>query len=122
VEISERIRKYENLHIAFWLVKDTCWMAGVKWLGTAMIIPTVGLAFFIVFTTHRPREIYLNLAVLFWIIANSFWMITEFFFADKLKWVTIFPFAAGLVCVLVYYLSVLRSRRRTGGATGPGHL
>jgi hypothetical protein len=111
VEISDRIRKIENLHIAFWLVKDTCWMAQIKWLGTLMTVPTIGLALFIVFTSARPREIFLNLAVLFWIIANSIWMITEFFFNERYKWITVIPFCAGLVFVAIYYLSVRRTAR-----------
>jgi hypothetical protein len=111
MESKEKVRISENLHIAFWLVKDTCWMAGIKVLGTIMILPTVGLALLIVVTSNRPREIYLNLAVLCWIIANSFWMVTEFFFNERFKWVTIFPFSAGLLFVTLYYLAVWRARR-----------
>ena len=52
MEIFDKIRKYENLHIIFWLIKDTCWMLGLKVLGALMIFPTLGVAIYIIYKTR----------------------------------------------------------------------
>ena len=40
------IRKFENLHIACWLLKDTCWVLDMRVFGVIMIFPTLFLSFF----------------------------------------------------------------------------
>ncbi len=55
-------------------------------------------------------EICHNLAIVFWIAANSYWMISEFFKFDTLplmgeitfKYIAIIPFGIG-ICILGYY-------------------
>ena len=37
MELKKRIKKHENLHIVFWLIKDSCWMLQLKWLGIVMV-------------------------------------------------------------------------------------
>ena len=94
---------YENLHIPFWLMKDTCWALQFKSLGVTMMVPTLTLAFLIVFKTRRTTSLLLpNLAILFWIMANSFWMCDEFFNLG-LKWVCFPPFILGLL-IIFYWL------------------
>lgn len=47
-----------------------------------------------------------NLAVIFWITANSLWMITEFFaWGDEARYYALIPFGMGLA-VLVYYYGI----------------
>ncbi len=51
-----------------------------------------------------------NLAVLFWIIANSWWMVVEFFaIDDNLRFYTLIPFVLGLImifsCFILNYLA-----------------
>lgn len=53
----EKIRKHENLHIVFWLIKDTCWMLEIKWLGALMIIPTLFVAITIVVKTLKSTDV-----------------------------------------------------------------
>lgn len=72
-------RKMENMHIPLWLIKDTCWMFQWELLGVAMIIPTLSMAIYIVFVTRKLNDVFLNLAITFWIAANSYWMCAEFF-------------------------------------------
>jgi hypothetical protein len=43
--LIDKIKKFENLHIVFWLIKDTCWMLEIKWLGTLMVLQTIGVPF-----------------------------------------------------------------------------
>ncbi|SDL95306.1 hypothetical protein SAMN05421813_10438 [Daejeonella rubra] len=103
------IRKFENLHIACWLIKDTCWVMDIRTLGIIMIFPTLFLAFYITYKFRQLlSELYHNLAVCFWIMANTIWMIGEFFFDDTLRPYSIVFFLAGLLVILYYYLFVYR--------------
>ncbi len=106
---TEKLNKYENLHILFWLIKDTCWMLQFKWIGIAMILPTLTIALIIVFYTKSRPVVYINLAILFWITANSSWMYIEFFTDGHLKQFTTIPFALGFLFVgLFYYKTVVK--------------
>jgi len=104
VMISEKLRRVENLHIIFWLVKDTCWCMLSHTLGVIMIIPTFLIALFIVIKTRKmPSEFAHNLAVLFWISANSTWMCGEFFCNDCTRGPALVLFSAGITSLVVYY-------------------
>jgi hypothetical protein len=103
----------ENMHIVFWLLKDISWCLFWRELGIAMIIPTLTIAIMISWRTrHIASELAHNLAVAFWISANSFWMISEFLeFDEKIvilgingKQLSLIPFIAGLLILLNYYL------------------
>lgn len=110
MELWEKIKKYENLHIVFWLIKDSCWMLEFKWLGILMVIPTLSIAGIIVYITHKTVDVFLNLAILFWICANSFWMFIEFFTSGELKYWASIPFALGFIFVGIYYYKTLISK------------
>lgn len=112
--IPARFRKIENLHILFWLMKDICWALTWKPVGIAMLAPTLFVALLITWQTrHLKAELYHNLAIVFWICANGFWMIVEFFGRDEdlRKWTTI-PFSIGLFFILTYYLYILPREKR----------
>src|SRR5215813_11602631 len=82
--IPARFRKMENMHIVFWLLKDISWCMIWKVLGIAMIIPTLSIAIVIAWRTREIKsELAHNLAVAFWISANSLWMIAEFLHFDE---------------------------------------
>jgi len=98
------IRKFENLHIACWLLKDTCWVLDLQIFGLIMIFPTLFLAFFITFKFRKIiSELYHNLAVCFWIMANTIWMIGEFFYDDSLRSFAMIFFIIGLIILMIYY-------------------
>ncbi len=103
--IPARFRKMENTHILFWLLKDISWCLTLKWLGIAMIVPTLAIAGVIAWRTRKyVSELAHNLAIFFWICANSFWMVTEFFGVDEhLKPYALIPFFLGLVPLIYYY-------------------
>jgi hypothetical protein len=112
--VPAKLRSLENLHILFWLVKDICWCIGFKPLGVAMIFPTLIVAIYI---TWRNRQVFSelahNLAITFWITANSLWMILEFMERDaELKNYCLIPFGAGLFILLYYYLVYVPLKRR----------
>jgi hypothetical protein len=69
-------RWIDNLHILFWLIKDMSWAMLLRPLGVCMIVPTLGVAIYILWHSRRLRaEVYHNAAVCIWISANSLWMI-----------------------------------------------
>ena len=111
--IPLKYRKMENLHIVFWLFKDVAWCLFWKPLGIVMIIPTLTIAIIIAWRTrHLISELCHNLAICFWIFANSFWMVTEFIGIDEhivtgsitYKHLAIIPFVMGLLSLAYYYL------------------
>jgi hypothetical protein len=112
-EIPLRYRKMENLHIFFWLIKDISWCMVWRPLGIAMIFPTLIIAIVISWRTrHMVSELCHNLAIVLWISANSYWMISEFFEFDHLvvfgfttyKYLSLLPFLAGIIILSWYYL------------------
>jgi prepilin signal peptidase PulO-like enzyme (type II secretory pathway) len=108
--IPARFRRTENLHILMWLLKDLCWAMLWKPLGVAMLVPTLVVAVLITWQTRRLKaELFHNLAVVCWITANGYWMITEFFWEniDALRYYTAIPFCMGLGFIALYYLIVL---------------
>jgi hypothetical protein len=111
--IPLRYRKMENLHIVFWLFKDISWCMFWRPLGIAMIFPTLLIAIIIAWRTRQMvSELAHNLAIVVWITANSYWMISEFFqFDTKIIWgdisykyLAIIPFLSGILILAWYYL------------------
>lgn len=111
--IPLRYRKMENLHIVFWLFKDIAWCMIWKPLGIAMIFPTLTIAIIIAWRTrHMMSELTHNLAIVLWISANSYWMISEFFHFDgdvvygniSFKLLSVIPFTLGILVLAYYYL------------------
>jgi hypothetical protein len=110
--IPARYRRMENMHIVFWLVKDISWCMIWKELGIAMFIPTLSIAIIIAWRTRQIRaELAHNLAIAFWICANGYWMISEFFgFDEAVVWrdftgkhMALIPFLIGAIILLLYY-------------------
>lgn len=109
-----KTRHYENLHIPLWLMKDTCWMLQWRVFGITMIIPTITVAIIITFQTWKEKndEFWINLAICFWISANSYWMMCEFFHHEEIKDYAGFPFLAGMLCVAWFYYNRLLGKER----------
>ena len=111
--IPIRYRKMENLHIVFWLLKDISWCMIWKPLGIAMIFPTLIIAIVIAFRTRQfMSEVCHNVAIVVWISANSYWMISEFLHFDTnilfgeftYKHLAIIPFMIGILILAYYYI------------------
>ena len=108
-----KLRKIENLHIFFWLLKDISWCMVWKPLGILMIFPTLIIAIVIAYRNRQViSELAHNIAIVFWISANSYWMISEFAgFDTKLFYATytykhlaVIPFVIGISILAWYYL------------------
>ena len=111
--LSAKIRQFENLHIVFWLLKDMSWAMGWKTIGVIMIAPTLLLSIYM--SKHfkdNASEWYHNNAVICWILANSYWMISEFYGFEEqivfgpIKYVhfALIPFVGGLLLIGYYYI------------------
>ena len=105
----------ENLHIVFWLFKDISWCLNWKLLGVLMIVPTMAIAIIITIRNRKwVSETCHNAAIVFWIAANSYWMISEFLHFDAetvpglhnvtYKHLAIIPFVIGILILAYYYL------------------
>lgn len=118
--IPAAYRRLENLHILFWLLKDLSWCLVWRPLGILMIAPTLGIALVIFWRTRRVAvEGAHNLAIVFWITANSYWMTSEFVgFDTKLvlgglatgKQLALIPFGLGLLVLALHYGPLLVGR------------
>lgn len=116
--IPARFRRMENMHIVFWLVKDISWCMIWRELGLAMFAPTLVIAIIISWQNRKVKaELAHNLAITFWICANGYWMISEFFHFDAIiiwreftgKHMSLIPFITGAL-ILLYYYAVQRPR------------
>jgi hypothetical protein len=97
-------RKFENFHIVLWLIKDFCWIADQKIAGLIMIFPTIFMAIYITYMSRTyPTDFAHNLAVVFWIMANSVWMFGEFFMKDTTRPYAIVFFVLGIITVAYHY-------------------
>ena len=102
--MDQKVRKSENFHILLWLLKDLCWVADWKIVGTIMIVPTIAVALYITIIARRSySELMHNLAVVCWICANSVWMVGEFFFDDGTRKPAMLFFLTGLLIIGYYY-------------------
>ncbi len=116
--IPDSIRKLENMHVVFWLLKDISWCMVWRPLGIAMIVPTLSIAIWIAWKNRQIKaELAHNLAIVFWITANAYWMISEFAgFDEMLVWkdftgkhLSLIPFVTGAL-ILLYYYAVQRPK------------
>jgi hypothetical protein len=78
-----------------------------------MFLPTLIVSIIISWRTrHMKSELAHNLAITFWICANGYWMISEFFHFDTLlvwgsftgKHMALIPFFIGSFFLIYYYL------------------
>ncbi len=120
--IPARLRKMENLHIVFWLCKDMSWCLSFRTLGILFIIPTIAVAIRIThLNRHIKSELMHNMAVIFWIAANSTWMICEFFGWDEKpivgsiegRYLAMIPFTIGALFLIFYYLFIKPREMKT---------
>lgn len=70
-----------------------------------MIVPTISVAIYITYKNRLiSAELWHNLAIVFWITANSVWMIGEFYYDDTTRPYALIFFILGLISVGYHYL------------------
>jgi hypothetical protein len=103
----------EYAHVFLWLVKDMCWVQDWTILGSAMVVPTVSVAYIITWhQRHKTSNLVHNLAISLWITSNSLWMLAEFFGLEELlkPWASV-GFGLGLSLLAGFYTSRFIRRR-----------
>jgi hypothetical protein len=101
-------RLTENIHVLLWLIKDLCWAMEFKLVGTIMVFPTLAAAIWILYITRKSSDIWVNLAVLFWILANSTWMMVEFFKVGT-KYYCLPFFILGIISMTIYIFRLTKN-------------
>jgi hypothetical protein len=82
-----------------------------KTVGTIMILPTVTIALIILYRSREHLTSFVhNVAVLFWISANSLWMLGEMYCNDCTKPWAVWLFSTGMGVLLLYYSYLLIQR------------
>lgn len=112
--MDANLRKKENLHIVFWLIKDFAWISNYKLLGLSMAVPTIILSFWLTWKFRSDRaDLFHNIAVTFWIMANVIWMTGEFYFQDTKRYVALPFFFAGIAVIAWFYLTKWFGKQNT---------
>lgn len=80
--------------------------------GMVMVVPTVAVAFYITWKSRTVRsELFHNIAVCCWIIANSIWMIGEFYDTETRHFAAGI-FITGLLLLVFYYVVYFKNDSR----------
>lgn len=108
------LRKKENLHIVFWLIKDFSWLINFKILGMAMAVPTIFLSIWLTWKSRNHRmDFYHNCAVSSWICGNAIWMYGEFYCDDCSRPFAVPAFVLGFCFIAWYYVTDFIKNRST---------
>lgn len=103
-----KLKKLENLHVTFWLLKDTSWCQHWIYFGLLIAVPTLFLSLYLAWQSRKDASDFIhNLAVCLWICANIVWMVGEFFFDDGTRGIAKGFFYAGIALIAVYYTRCL---------------
>ena len=109
--VNPAIRKIENVHIGFWLLKDIGWIQDLHILGITMVIPTLLIAIWLTWHTRSDSgECAHCAAVVCWITANAIWMVGEFFYNDTTRPIASIFFGIGVVILAWHYIRSLMRR------------
>ena len=77
------------------------------------MVPTLFLAVYIILKTLKTKDVFINTAILFWIMANSFWMMMEFFNDNQYKYFASVPFSLGFLFVGLFYWNNYKTKKIT---------
>ena len=106
MESKESGVQIDTWHILLWLLKDTLWVMSFKYLAIAMIVPTVLYTLYILKKHYQQRIYFFNyLAILFWLLGNSFWILNDFLLNEKYDWVCYILFSVGIVTLFLQLLA-----------------
>ncbi len=100
----------ETIHIPLWLFKDLCWLMTWRTFGIVMAVPTIIVAFALVWLTRKDTTRFLpNVSIAFWITANANWMVDEFYDLNT-RYYSIIPFVLGIITFVIYVIQEARNK------------
>lgn len=88
-QIFDTWRRYELLHILFWLIKDYSWCSGDQVFWFVGAIPTLIISIDFIVISHKNNKIIVDLshyiAESIWLCSNLTWAFSELFTLDSDK-------------------------------------
>ena len=82
-------KRYEFIHMFFWLLKDYCWCSQDKIMWLAGAIPTLFISYDLIKTTFNNKGLFVDLmhytSQLIWVTSNITWAFSELFYIDSDK-------------------------------------
>lgn len=79
---------YENIHILFWLGKDTAWNRKRPDMWVIFMVPTLLVGLDFVWKTLFKKRLVIDhahyLAQIFWVLSNAVWAGVELFYPDNI--------------------------------------
>jgi hypothetical protein len=79
--------EYENIHIFFWVGKDTAWNWWIQSMWLVFFIPTLLIGLDFVYLTLRSKRLMIDhghyFAQFMWVLANAVWAGGEFWFTPN---------------------------------------
>jgi hypothetical protein len=80
-------RRYEYIHMFFWLLKDYCWCSQDKIMWLAGVVPTIYISIDLIIVTWKNKELFVDfihyLSQLIWVCSNITWAFFELFNLDS---------------------------------------
>ncbi|MDP2174328.1 MAG: hypothetical protein Q8K70_00310 [Bacteroidota bacterium] len=103
----------ETIHIPLWLIKDLCWLFTWRIAGIIIAVPTVLVAFYMVYLTKKDKNRLLpNFSIALWILANANWMIAEFY-ELPIKNYSAIPFVLGILVFALFFFNPQSTKKQT---------
>jgi hypothetical protein len=101
----------ETIHIPLWLIKDLCWLFTWRIAGIIIAVPTVLVAFYMVYLTKNDKNRLLpNISIALWILANANWMIAEFYDLP-IKDYSAIPFILGILVFGAFFFKPISKQQ-----------
>jgi hypothetical protein len=76
-------RRYEFIHMFFWLLKDYCWCSQDKVMWLVGAIPTIFVSVDLIYITSKNKKLFVDLmhylAQLLWVSSNIIWAFVELY-------------------------------------------
>jgi hypothetical protein len=80
-------KRYEFVHMFFWLLKDYCWCSQDKIMWLAGALPTLFVSYDLINTTFKNKGLFVDLihylSQLIWVTSNIVWAFSELFTIDS---------------------------------------
>lgn len=80
-------KRYEFIHMFFWLLKDYCWCSQDKIMWLAGVLPTLFISYDLIYVTSKNNGLFVDLihyiAQFIWVCGNITWAFCELFSIDN---------------------------------------
>ena len=108
----------EYLHFPLWIIKDAAWFAALhveaykvqfQYVSLAFALPTISITLYLIAVSRSKFLCLENTLIAFWLMANTFWMVSELFEYPVSLWAACF-FVLGILTVPFYTRMLFRKK------------